>query len=174
MQFVCQDGRLHKFLNETLCNFTIDKRPQVWYNWRADNGPHGPNFRKVNRHNKQIFKWLFVQNHQKNPEIASLRTPYAPYATAGRWRSRRPVFRPQTPYAKFFLESQGAARPDHFPGIVTQPCQNLPHMHKPYGRSYSVVNPEEQRLLTRNDVHMVDFYLKFCYNIIGGNIFSDR
>jgi hypothetical protein len=99
-----------------------------------------------------------VQNAEKNPEIGTLRTPYASYATAGRWRSRRPVFRPQTPYAKFFLESQGAARPDHFPGITTQASQNLPHMHKPYGRSYSVVNPEEQRLSFRADVHMVDFY----------------
>jgi hypothetical protein len=90
--------------------------------WRADNGRISPNFGKVNGHNKQIFKSLFVQNHQKNPEIALLRTPYAPYATAGRWRSRRPVFRPQTPYAKFFLESQGAARPDHFPGMNSSRC----------------------------------------------------
>lgn len=142
--------------------------------WRPDNGPHGPNFRKVNRHNKQIFKWLFVQNHQKNPEIASLRTPYAPYATAGRWRSRRPVFRPQTPYAKFFFASQGAARPDYFPGLTTWTIEKMAHMHKPYGRSYSVVNPEEQRLLTRNDVHMIDFYLKICYNIIGGSFYMDR
>ena len=126
--------------------------------WRADNGPHGPNFGKVNGHNKQIFKWLFVQIAQKNPEIGTLRTPYAPYATAGRWRPPWPVFRPQTPYAKFFLESQGPRGRINFPGIRPQPHTKFAHMRKSYGRSYSVVNPEEQRLSFRADAHMVDFY----------------
>ena len=107
------------------------------------------------------------KSHLCAPHMLHMLLP-AVGARAGRFFARKPHMQ------NFFLESQGAARPDHFPGITTQACQNLPHMHKPYGRSYSVVNPEEQRLLTRNDVHMVDFYLKFCYNIIGGNIFSDR
>jgi hypothetical protein len=112
---------------------------------------------------------------KKIPKLHLCATPHmAIICMTGRWRPPWPVFRPQTPYAKFFFESQGTARPNHFPGIMTQASQKLPHMHKPYGRSYSVVNPEEQRLLTRNDVHMLDFYLKICYNIIGGNIFSDR
>ena len=95
---------------------------------------------------------------KKIPKLHLCAPPYALYATAGRWRPPWPVFRPQTPYAKFFFASAGALARDYFPGITTRACQNLPHMHKSYGRSYSVVNPEEQRLSFRADVHMIDFY----------------
>ena len=70
MQFVCQDGRLHKLLNETLCNFTIDKRPQVWYNWRPDNGCAGPIFLSIGNFNKNLSKTLCILTIVFYPEIA--------------------------------------------------------------------------------------------------------
>ena len=73
-------------------------------------------------------------------------------ARAGRFSARKPHMQ------NFSSQVRDRTYASIFPELTAHAVKKFAHMHKSYGRSYSVVNPEEQRLSFRADVHMVDFY----------------